>query len=88
MAARKASGKLAAGFLVLAFVILGAEKAAAGALPEFFAKMATLSFLASFVCAIVAVFTRSSRVAGVIVLVIDAAIIGLVILVLKTWHLP
>ena len=85
---RNSAGKLAAGFLVLAFVILGAETAAAGAVPETFGRIATLSFLASFVFGIVALATKSSRVTGAIVLIIDAAVIGYVILIFKSWSLP
>jgi hypothetical protein len=76
---RMTPGKLAAGFLLLAFAL------------DFIAllgKLATLSFVASFICAIWAVATRASRVAGAIVLIIDAAIVAYIVLVIKFWNLP
>ena len=77
-------GKLAVGFLLLAFVLVFAVARQS----EMFGKIGTLSFAASLICAIWAVISKTSRVAGAIVLIIDAVIVGYFILIFKYWHLP
>jgi lipopolysaccharide export LptBFGC system permease protein LptF len=93
---RIAPGKLAVVFLVLTFAVFITTKAASGITQnaawnyavETVGKIGTLFFAASFACAIVAVASRPSRIAGVIVLLIDAAIVGFIILVVRAWRLP
>jgi uncharacterized membrane-anchored protein len=90
------AGKLAVTFLLLTFAGLFVEKLATGTsqnvswqrATETIGKISTLFFVASVVCGIVAVVSKTSRVTGAIVLIIAAAIVGYFIVVLTHFNIP